>query len=146
MDENERRRIRIRTSNFEITSGKMYYLGGKNSKKGDRKLVITSDQKLSILKLCHVESGSHLGMEKTFYKLAERYYWNTGRECLWTLKSSSNIVISASVPIRNQKPHQQSYNQWKCQMSHGKKMLLTSLDPIMIQKENRSLKMDSDMC
>lgn len=29
MDENERRRIRKRNSNFEITSGKMYYLGGK---------------------------------------------------------------------------------------------------------------------
>lgn len=50
MDENERRRIRKRNSNFEITSGKMYYLGGKHSKKGDKKLVITSDQKLSCRK------------------------------------------------------------------------------------------------
>ncbi|CAG2210824.1 unnamed protein product [Mytilus edulis] len=74
MDDNERRRIRKRTQNFEILEGKMYYTGGKSNKE-EKKLVITGDQKLSILKLCHSENGSHLGMEKTYYKLAERYYW-----------------------------------------------------------------------
>lgn len=67
MDENERRRIRKRTSNFEITSR-------KNSKKGDKKLVITSDQWLSILKLS-CRKWKPFGNGETFYKLAERYYW-----------------------------------------------------------------------
>jgi hypothetical protein len=36
MDENERRRIRKRTSNFEITSRKMYYLEEKIVKRETR--------------------------------------------------------------------------------------------------------------
>ena len=53
MNENEKRRIRKRTDTFTITEGKLYYKGGK-SNKGENKLVITKDQKSSILKLCHI--------------------------------------------------------------------------------------------
>ncbi|CAG2216017.1 unnamed protein product [Mytilus edulis] len=74
MNENDKRRIRKRTDMFAITEGKLYYKGGK-SNKGENKLVITRDQKSSILKLCHIDNGCHMGMEKTFYKLSERYYW-----------------------------------------------------------------------
>ena len=74
MNENDKRRIRKRTDMFAIPEGKLYYKGGK-SNKGENKLVITRDQKSSILKLCHIDNGCHMGMEKTFYKLAERYYW-----------------------------------------------------------------------
>ena len=73
MDENDKIRIRKITDIFEINEGKLYYNGAKDNK--EKTLVITADQKSSMHKLSHVENGCHLGMEKTFYKLAERYYW-----------------------------------------------------------------------
>lgn len=132
MDENERRRIRKRTSNFEITSGKMYYLGGKNSKKGDKKLVITSDQKLSILKLS-CRKWKPFGNGETFYKLTERYYWKGMSMDVKEFIKHCDQCQSKTTPAELQ-PVEVPTVTW------------TSLDPIMIQKENRSLKMDSDMC
>ena len=60
---------------FEIQENDLYYIGGKNNKEKNPKLVITADKRTSILKLCHDDEGCHLGMEKTFYKVSERYYW-----------------------------------------------------------------------
>lgn len=137
MDENERRRIRKRNSNFEITSGKMYYLGGKHSKKGDKKLVITSDRKLSILKLS-CRKWKPFGNGETFYKLAERYYCKG-----MSMDVKEFIKQCDQCQCTNKKS---KTTPAELQPVEVPNVTWTSLDPIMIQKENRSLKMDSDMC
>ncbi|CAC5384801.1 unnamed protein product [Mytilus coruscus] len=39
------------------------------------RLVIHSDEKFRIISECHINSGSHLGVNKTVVKIQERYYW-----------------------------------------------------------------------
>ncbi|CAC5416484.1 MMAB [Mytilus coruscus] len=69
--ESQKRKIRNRVKDFWVKNGQLYYI--KDSP--DERLVITKDKKDSIIKLCHVGTGCHLGRNKTISKITESYYW-----------------------------------------------------------------------
>lgn len=58
LNDNTKRSLRNRVKDFAIRNEQLFYV----NKDGEEKLVITKEKKKSILKLCHEDSGGHLGM------------------------------------------------------------------------------------
>ncbi len=68
----EDKKLRKRTDKFKIEHGKLY----KKKKDGKILRVLREDEIESILYMVHNhETGGHFGVEATYNKIAERYYW-----------------------------------------------------------------------
>ncbi|CAG2231852.1 unnamed protein product [Mytilus edulis] len=68
-NDSEKRILRRKAKNFLLGShDNLYYI--KDSRK---KQVVTKERLRSVLRLCHVDCGSHFGRDKTYHKVKERY-------------------------------------------------------------------------
>jgi len=103
VSENEKRRIRARSKKFMIKEiDGLQYLYTK-----DAKAVVTEEKKKNVMSICHIQSGSHLGRDKTFEKIRNKYYWKgmfkdvsdfvtLCRECQFTNKKTETHVAPMS--------------------------------------------------
>ena len=58
---------------FKVEEGKLYY---KTRKDLWVEVIFSRAQRAHIMKSCHSDAtAGHLGRNKTFYKISERYYW-----------------------------------------------------------------------
>ena len=70
----EKRVIRKKSKKYSVSNGQLTY----RTKNGNNVTVIFSEEERKrILNACHTDStAGHLGRTKTYYKVAERYYWS----------------------------------------------------------------------
>lgn len=104
--------------------------------------MITSDQKTSILKLCHVDQGCHLGIKKTFYTRSERYYWKGMSN---DAKDYIKRCIQCQQTNKKSKTTTAEMQPVECPKSTWRKIAIDLVGPIMMRKDNHYQQLDIDI-
>ncbi|CAG2244965.1 unnamed protein product [Mytilus edulis] len=76
ISENQKRVIRRKSNSFCIQNNEIYFKSfDKKSNEVMKRLVIHEDKLERVMYLCRIESGGHLGINKTVAKVASKYYF-----------------------------------------------------------------------